>query len=74
MAIGKITLPGLTGMAVSVALLWGCLIGEHIIVRRATREQKHALLTLQRLRQRQQSQPVLSPVLVLPRPLRPSAG
>jgi hypothetical protein len=60
--IGKITLPGLAGMAVTVALLWGCLISERLIVRQAANEQARALRDIQRLRQRLQSQPASTPV------------
>jgi hypothetical protein len=60
--IGRITLQGLAGMTVAVALLWGCLIGERLIVRRATNEQAGALREIQRLRQRPQSQPASTPI------------
>ena len=69
MAVSKITAPGLTGMALSVALLWGCVIGERLIVRRANLDWRDALHSNQRLRQQQKSEPVLAPV-----PLRPHSG
>ena len=59
--IAEITRPGLAGLAVSVALLWGCLIGERVIIRRANLEQIRTLYYLQQLRQQRQSQPVSAP-------------
>jgi hypothetical protein len=72
MAIVGITRQGLAGMAISVALLWGCLLGERLIVRQASVEQARALRTMQSLRDRQ-SQPVSTPIRI-PRPLRPTVG
>ena len=62
MVVIKITTPGLTGMALSVALLWGCVIGERLILRRANLDWKDTLHTNQRLRQQQKSEPVLAPI------------
>jgi hypothetical protein len=72
--IGKITLPGLAGMAVAVALLWGCLISERLIVRQAANEQARALREIQRLRQRLQSQPASTPIPPFRRPPRLAVG
>jgi hypothetical protein len=73
MAVVGITRQGLTGMAISVALLWGCLLGERLIVRRAGAEQARALRTMQGLRN-QMSQPVSTPIPRIPHPLRPTVG
>ena len=73
MAVMGITRHGLAGMAMSVALLWGCLLGERMIVRHARVEQARALRAMQGLRERQ-SQPVSIPVPRIPRPLRPTVG
>jgi hypothetical protein len=62
MVVTKITGPGLTGMAVSVALLWGCVIGERLILRRANLEWREALHSNQRLRQQLESEPVSAPL------------
>jgi len=51
MNIARITLPGLAGMGVSVALLWGCLISERVIIRHANFERTRALYHMQQLRQ-----------------------
>jgi hypothetical protein len=50
MRIAAITRHGLLGMAVSVGLLWGCLISEHLILHHAYLEQSRALQEIQRLR------------------------
>jgi hypothetical protein len=72
--VGKITLQGLVGMAVAVVLLWTCLIGERLIVRRAANEQARALREVQRLRQRLQSQPASTPIPPFRRPARVTVG
>jgi len=59
MAVCKITIPGLTAMAVAVTLLWGCLIGERLILRQAASQQAAALRRVQLLRS---PQPVRLPV------------
>ncbi|HJT87122.1 MAG TPA: hypothetical protein VJ732_04685 [Bryobacteraceae bacterium] len=74
MSIAKITRPGLAGIGVSVAFLWGCLIGEHIMVQRAISRSTQALRELELLRQRQFSRPVSAPEPPLPRPFRAIAG
>jgi hypothetical protein len=73
MRVVGITRQGLAGMALSVALLWGCVLGERIIMRQASVEQARALRTIESLRDRQ-SQPVSTPVPRIPRPFHPIAG
>jgi hypothetical protein len=73
MTVFGITRHGLAGMAISVALLWGCLLSERMIVRHAAVEQARALRTIQDLR-RQQAQPVSAPAPRFPRPPRPTVG
>jgi len=73
MAVVGITRQGLAGMAVSVALLWGCLLGERMTLHQAGVEQARALRAMQSLRNRQ-SQPVSTPAFRIPRPLRPTVG
>jgi hypothetical protein len=65
-AIAKITRTGLAAMAVSVALLWGCLISERYVVQRAGLVRARALYNLERLREGHQPQPVSAPGRVLP--------
>ena len=74
MNIVKITRPGLAGMAISVALLWGCLIGERYVVRRAGMERARALYNMERLRRERLPQPVSAPGPRLPHPLTTALG
>jgi len=73
MALTGITRQGLACMAVSVALLWGCLLSERWIVRQASVEQARALQTLKSLRDHS-DQPVSVPFSPVPRPLHPVVG
>ena len=83
MSIAKITGPGLAAIAVSVALLWGCLIGERVMVRRASTERALVMRDLQRLQRTRlqgnpgqldhSSEPVSIPVHI-PRPVRVRAS
>jgi hypothetical protein len=78
MPIAKITGQGLTAIALSVALLWACLIGERVMVRRAFTERALLMRDLQRMQRTgpastRRSEPVLAPVH-LPRPVRVTAG
>ncbi len=73
MTVVGITRHGLAGMALSVALLWGCVLGERVIMRQASAEQARALRSIESLRNRQ-SQPVSTPILRIPRPARPTVG
>lgn len=50
MPIAKITGQGLSAIALSVALLWGCWMEERAVLRRADRERVEVLRDLQRLR------------------------
>ena len=69
MTIAKITTPGLTAMGLTVAVLWGCLICERILVRNAAQDQALVLREINLLRQRQRSEPTSIP---LQHPQRPS--
>lgn len=78
MPIAKITGQGLAAIALSVALLWGCLISERVMVRRASAERTLVMRDLQRmqrthLRLNRRSEPVSAPVHI-PRPLHVTAG
>ena len=73
MAVAGITRQGLTGMAVCVGLLWGCLLGERRIMRQAITEQTRALRTIEDLRSHKE-EPVSTPTPRIPRPARPVVG
>lgn len=74
MAVAKITGQGLTAIAVSVGLLWGCLVGERLIVRQANAEASRTMYELRVMKLRRDTQPVAVPGLKIPRPSRPFVG
>jgi hypothetical protein len=74
MPIAKITGQGLFAIALSVALLWGCLIGERVTLRRACAERALVLRDLERMQRRQGSRTVSAPVPRIPHPGRVTAG
>ena len=61
MPIARITTPGLTAMAVSVILLWTCLITERVMVRNAARNETRVLREMNLLRHRQRAVPADAP-------------
>ena len=74
MTIAKITVPGLAALGVSVAMLWGCLIAERTLVRRAVLEQARVLHEIELLRQKQRAEPVADPLPRIPRRRNATAG
>ncbi len=74
MAIAKITRQGLAVIASLVILLWGCVIGERVVVQRANLEAYRALRDLELLRAKKKAQPVSVPAPAIPRPVRPALG
>jgi hypothetical protein len=75
MPIVKITGQGLSAIALSVALLWGCAMGEGIAARRAFSERAKVLREIARMQRRRRSQPVSAPApLIIPRRARVAAG
>jgi hypothetical protein len=66
MPIVKITGQGLSAIALSVALLWGCLIAERVAARRAFSERAKVLRDVSRMRRRQRTQPVSAPAPFIP--------
>ena len=71
MAIMKITGAGLASIAILVAMLWGCILGEHLIVQRANRELASAMSEIRTL-QKRRVVPVSTPRTRHPR--RPAIG
>lgn len=61
-------------MAASVALLWGCLIGERVMLQRAVAERDQVMREMRLLRDKQRSEPTAAPVPVRPRHSRPARG
>jgi hypothetical protein len=74
MPIVKITRQGLSAIALSVALLWGCLIGERVAARRAFSERAKVLRDVARIRRGQRTHPVSAPAPFLPHRPRVAAG
>ena len=73
MSIARITRPGLAGISLSVALLWGCVVGEHRMAERAVSDRVRVIRDVERLR-RQQAEPVSTPSLHKPRAVPVTAG
>lgn len=74
MATVKLTGQGLSAIAVSVGLLWGCIVGERVIIRHANLQADRTRQELRQLKVRRYSQPVATPALKLPRPVAPVVG
>ena len=73
MPIARITGQGLVAIACAVAVLWGSLIGERIMVYRAAADRIIVMRDLQRLQRNRRSEPVSAPVHMR-RPVRVTAG
>ena len=76
MPIVKITGQGLAAIALSVALLWACLVCERIAVRRAVAERVQLMREIhqmQRTQRPQQPQRVSTPSPI-PHPVRITVG
>jgi hypothetical protein len=65
-SVAKITGQGLTSIAILVALLWTCAIGERVIVGRATAGAAQVMRAMRELRLKNRREPVATP----PRPRR----
>ena len=74
MPIAKITGQGLAAIALSVALLWGCFIGERLIVRNALDQRAQLMRELHRMQRDRQAQPVSAPAPMAHRSPRVTVG
>ena len=74
MAIVQISGHGLKAIAVAVLLLWGCIIAEKLMLRKANIEVRSALRDLKSMRIRKGSQRVSVPAPKVNRPTRPTLG
>ena len=74
MPIAKITGPGLAAIACSVALLWGCIIGENVQRRDAFHERERVVREVKLLQRRLRSVPVSAPSPLLPHRPHVAAG
>ena len=74
LAAARITRPGLTAIALLVALLWACALGERFIVRRANIETARTLRDMRSLRMKNRRQPASVPTRPPRHSPRPELG
>jgi hypothetical protein len=75
MPIAKISGTGLVAIALSVAALWGCIVGERITARSAFQERARVIRELRSLQEKARDpQPASAPAPRLNHPARPLAG
>jgi hypothetical protein len=74
MPIAKITGPGLAAIGCSVALLWGCVVGEQWERQNAVRERVRVLREVRRLQGPARPVPVSDPSPFRPHHLHVTAG
>jgi hypothetical protein len=74
MPIAKITQQGLGAIALSVALLWACFIGERLMVRDAYAQRAHLMRELQQMQRERRTEPVSAPAPAGPQPVRVTVG
>ena len=72
MVLAKISGRGLISIAMLVAILWACILGERLIVERANREFSRAMMELRQLQLKRHAEPASIPVK--PLRVRPSVG
>ena len=61
MAIAKITREGLVSIAVLVAILWGCILGERILTRRTSLETYRVMRQIRYLKFKRHIEPASRP-------------
>ena len=61
MPIARITGQGLVAIALSVALLWACFIGERLMVRRSLAQRYQVMRELRRMQHDLGTQPASTP-------------
>jgi hypothetical protein len=75
MPFAKITGQGLAAIAFSVALLWGCFIGERVMVHQALAQRMQLMRELHRMqRDHNSTQPVSIPSPIGPHRARVTLG
>ena len=62
MALAKITRPGLVSIAILVAILWGCILGERQLLRHSKMETYRALRDIRYLKLKRRVEPTSQPV------------
>jgi len=58
----KITGQGLTSIAILVALLWTCVICQHVVLGRATADAAQVMRAMRELRLKNRREPAAAPV------------
>ena len=71
-ALAQITKPGLAAISVAVALLWGTVIGQRMLMREALLDR--ARILRQVVRPVRRSEPVIDPVPFVQRRVQPNEG
>ena len=74
MPIAKITGQGLAAIALSVALLWACFIGERLLVRHTLDQRAQLMRELHRMQRDRRAQPASAPTPRGPHPTRVTMG
>jgi hypothetical protein len=74
MAIAKITGQGLISIAILVAVLWSCIIGEHVMAGRASDGAAQAMRAMRTLQMKNRREPAASPLRPLHRRLHAAVG
>lgn len=74
MQIAGITREGLAVTALSVAVLWACVIGQSVLIHRAQNDQARALHEIHLLQRRQRAEPASAPTPRFPHIPRETAG
>lgn len=62
MPIAKITGQGLAAIALSVALLWACFVGERLILNRTYAKRAQVIRELRQMQNLHRTQPVSTPL------------
>jgi hypothetical protein len=74
MPIARITGQGLAAIALSVALLWACFIGERLLVRHTLDQRAQLMRELHQMQRDRRAQPVSAPTPRGPHPTRVTVG
>jgi hypothetical protein len=75
MPVAKITREGLVTIAVLVAILWGCILGERILTRNTSLETYRVMRQIRYLKFKRHIEPASEPAPAAPRPsLGPVVG
>jgi hypothetical protein len=59
--VAKITGQGLTSIAILVALLWACVVGQRLVLRRANQEAAQVARAMRELRSKSRREPAAAP-------------